>query len=96
MKNKPIYLFAKTINKTKLSGIVDVGNLPPEVICYCSEEKSVLLINALSVKSVLIERDEKIKLLEKYSEFLEKHGYLDTDWKTEPPYAIDEFLNNEL
>lgn len=40
----------------------------------------------------LKERSENITLLEKYSEFLEKHGYLDTDWRSEPPFAIDEFL----
>lgn len=37
-------------------------------------------------------RAEKIDLLEKYSLWLEKHGYLDTDWRSEPPFAIDEFL----
>ena len=40
----------------------------------------------------LILRSAKIDLLEKYSLFLEKHGYMDIDWKTEPPFAIDEFL----
>lgn len=33
-----------------------------------------------------------ITLLEKYSQFLEEEGYLDTDWKTEPPFAIDKFM----
>lgn len=37
-------------------------------------------------------RSNKIKLLEAYSLFLEDRGYLDTDWRVEPPYAIDEFL----
>lgn len=37
-------------------------------------------------------RDLKITLLEKYSEFLEANGYTDTDWRTEEPFAIDEFL----
>lgn len=31
-------------------------------------------------------------LLEKYSMWLCKHGYMDTDWKDEEPKAIDEFL----
>lgn len=39
-------------------------------------------------------RSEAIELLEAYSLFLEKEGYLDTDWRVEPPYAIDEFLKN--
>ena len=31
-------------------------------------------------------------LLELYSMWLTKNGYMDTDWKDEEPYAIDEFL----
>lgn len=40
----------------------------------------------------LAERSHKITLLEEYSKFLEAHGYLDTDWRAEPPFAIDEFM----
>lgn len=43
----------------------------------------------------LKERSEAISLLEKYSLFLEKQGYLDTDWRTEEPFAIDEFLKQK-
>lgn len=43
-------------------------------------------------KPDLKERDAIITLLEKYSRFLEDHGYTDTDWRTEKPYAIDEFM----
>jgi len=39
-------------------------------------------------------RNNKIELLEKYSLFLEESGYLDTDWRSEEPFAIDEFLKN--
>jgi hypothetical protein len=41
------------------------------------------------------ERSDAIKLLEAYSLFLEKNGYIDTDWRTEEPFAIDEFLKCE-
>jgi len=41
------------------------------------------------------DRSDKITLLEAYSKFLMKGGYLDTDWKDEPPFAIDEFLKEE-
>lgn len=37
-------------------------------------------------------RSQKIELLEAYSLFLEKDGYMDIDWRAEEPYAIDEFL----
>lgn len=37
-------------------------------------------------------RNETIELLEKYSLFLENLGYMDVDWRTEEPFAIDEFL----
>lgn len=40
-------------------------------------------------------RPEKQWLLVKYSEWLEKHGYLDSDWREEYPYAADEFLDEE-
>lgn len=43
-------------------------------------------------------RSDAIDLLDRYSKFLEEHGYIDIDYKTEEPYAIDEFLrlNPEL
>jgi len=37
-------------------------------------------------------RSGQIDFLEKYSKFLEEHGYLDTDWRTELPFAIDRFM----
>jgi hypothetical protein len=40
------------------------------------------------------ERSHQIDLLEKYSLWLTKHGYMDTDWKDEEPFAIDEFLKS--
>ena len=44
------------------------------------------LADSLSVRSNMI------TLLDQYSEFLCKNGYMDSDWKDEEPYAIDEFL----
>jgi hypothetical protein len=38
-------------------------------------------------------RSEKLNVLKEYSEFLTKNGYMDTDWKDEQPYAIEEFMN---
>lgn len=43
----------------------------------------------------LSERNGDIELLEAYSKYLEKNGYMDTDWRTETPYTIDEFLNDK-
>lgn len=40
----------------------------------------------------LDERSEKIALLENFSTFLAANNYMDSDWRDEPPYAIDEFL----
>lgn len=37
-------------------------------------------------------RGKVIDILEKYSLWLEEHGYTDVDWRVEPPFAIDEFL----
>lgn len=43
-------------------------------------------------EKLLSDRSNQIELLEKYSMFLEKNGYMDIDWRTEKPFAIDEFL----
>ena len=37
-------------------------------------------------------QSDVITLLEKYSVWLMHHGYMDTDWKDEEPFAIDEFM----
>jgi len=42
--------------------------------------------------SPLIERSNQINLLEKYTTFLQKNGYIDTDATCEEPFVIDEFL----
>lgn len=42
----------------------------------------------------LEQRSEIMSWLEKYSMFLTKNGYMDTDWKDEPPTAIDEFMKD--
>jgi len=39
--------------------------------------------------------DKQLELLEKYSEFLTKNGYMDTDWQCEEPFAIDEFSKTQ-
>jgi len=39
------------------------------------------------------QRSKDMKLLEKYSMWLEEQGYLDIDWRVEEPLAIGEFLN---
>lgn len=41
-------------------------------------------------------RPEDIELLEEYSKFLEENHYLDTDWWSEEPKAIDEFSKGRL
>jgi len=41
---------------------------------------------ALKARGVMLE------ILDDYSKFLEDHHYLDTDWRTEEPLAINEFM----
>lgn len=48
------------------------------------------------VQTMLAERDKMVTLLEKYSQWLEQQGYLDTDWRAEAPTAIDQFLMTEV
>ena len=47
------------------------------------------------MENTLQNRSDKIKFLEEYSLFLEKNGYMDTNWRVEEPFAIDEFLKEE-
>jgi hypothetical protein len=47
------------------------------------------------LQASLKERTEKIELLERFAQFLEDEGYLDADWKNEPPLAIDQFMKIE-
>ena len=35
------------------------------------------------------------ELLNEFCEFLQEHGYIDTDWQVEEPYAIDEFKKSD-
>jgi hypothetical protein len=46
------------------------------------------------MRVTLKDRNAAITILEAYSLFLEKKGYLDTDWRAEAPFAIDEFLKS--
>jgi len=36
---------------------------------------------------------DNLTLLDEFGHFLEKEGYLDLDWRSEHPTAINEFLN---
>ncbi len=44
---------------------------------------------------VLESRDAKIFLLSAYAKHLEEVGHMDTDWRTEEPFAIDKFLKKK-
>ena len=48
-----------------------------------------------SEKKALADRDAIITLLDDYSKYLEENGFLDTDWKAEKTYAIDDFLSKD-
>jgi len=37
-------------------------------------------------------RSQMLSLLDAYSNWLMENGYMDTDWRDEPPFAIDEFI----
>jgi hypothetical protein len=58
----------------------------------CNCKSGFIYIARLLKVDPIVTRSNQIDLLEEYSNFLEKHGYLDTDWREEEPFAIDEFL----
>jgi len=49
-----------------------------------------------SISNSLHLRSDKIELLDRFITFLQKNGYLDTDATCEEPFAIDEFLKNDV
>jgi len=46
----------------------------------------------IRAKNNLQKRSDQIELLVKYTEFLQKECYIDTDATCEEPYAVDEFM----
>lgn len=42
------YLFAENINRTKLTGIINIKE--HKIICFCDKEQSILLLKALNSK----------------------------------------------
>lgn len=57
--------------------------------------KTVLTKQAMEQQVEIAElKVEASFLLTQYSEYLEKHGYLDSDWWCEPPNAVDRFLEH--
>jgi hypothetical protein len=63
--------------------------------CFlCENEGEIELIIDEYFQNSLEMRSKKMALLEQFALFLEKQGYMDTDWRTEEPYAIDEFIKD--
>lgn len=55
---------------------------PTQILCQCNAPE-------------LFTAQDKIDFLNIFCQWLERHGYMDTDWKDEEPYAIDEFLKEQ-
>ena len=86
----------KQIAKILKENITFSGQLGDYVVHGAIDKIIELHESLLQTRSEAIkERSDKITLLESYSNFLTDHGYLDTDWQDEPPYAIDEFLKED-
>ena len=58
-----------------------------------SDSQLAAALNKPVVMQGLYTRSQTIALLENYSTFLYANGYMDSDWRDEPPYAIDEFMS---
>ncbi len=48
------YVFARKINGTDSTGIVDITKNPPELICLCSETQSVKLLQGLNTRTLFL------------------------------------------
>ena len=70
-------------------------NIPRQLMFTLEDAIQIITIyhnKYLERKKWLLKRSEKLELLERYSLYLEKQGYTDIDWRTEEPFAIDEFM----
>ncbi len=66
--------------------------------CKMSEQQLINELEALVSdcwESKLKHRSDKIELLTAFCMWATKQGYMDTDWKDEEPFAIDEFLKQK-
>lgn len=57
MKN---LIYAKRINDSQLTGIIDVSTNPPTVFCYCSEDVASDILNSKAKSKRWDELNEKI------------------------------------
>lgn len=53
------------------------------------------LANQVAIAEKLNRGVDVQEALHRYSNFLEKNGYMDSDWWSEPPNAVDRFLDHE-
>ena len=58
------YVFARKINGTDSTGIVDITQNPPALICLCSENQSIKLLQALNTRTLLLDGKQSVKLLQ--------------------------------
>lgn len=50
-----MYVFAKNINGTKQTGIIDVSQNPPKLMCLCDEDQSKIILEKMNVNSKVVE-----------------------------------------
>lgn len=98
------YLYELTKDKKRTEVIGNVYQNPelldtvlPQDTNFRSNERKLFNTHQLrkhpsNMNNYIITKSEKIALLENYSTFLAANGYMDSDWREEPPYAIDEFM----
>lgn len=53
-------IYAKRINDSQLTGLVDVSTNPPKVYCYCSEEVANVILKNKTKSEKWAELDEEI------------------------------------
>jgi len=54
----------------------------------------IITLEQFYYKNNLKKHSNRVELLAKYTEFLQKECYIDTDATCEEPYAVDEFMKN--
>ena len=70
-------------------GYIDASKIYTNNLLILSKEAQK---ESLVVPEAKSEGCISVKLLERYSKFLSEHGYMDDDWWTEKPTAIERFM----
>ena len=83
-----------TIEQQLESSKRNISFLNDEIKYWRDKHNKLQAENARLKKDIRLNRPDLQMILTKYSDFLHKQGYIDTDYYAEKPLAVDAFLDD--